>query len=151
MNDDINYENKIKQHILRVQNIILKIIQDLNKRAVLHDLSKLENPEKDIFKKIKFNDVSYGSEEYYDRLKLLKKATDHHYKNNKHHPEYYKNGVMDMTLIDIVEMFADWISAAETYNTEINIYNSLEISKKRFNIDDMLIQIFKNTYMLLKE
>ena len=76
-------------------------------------------------------------------------ALDHHYANNGHHPEHYPNGVNDMTLYDIVEMFMDWVAAGERH-ADGNIYKSIEHNKVRFNLDPQLVNIFTNTAKLME-
>ena len=61
-----------------------------------------------------------------------------------HHPQFHPNGVSDMTLMDVVEMFCDWKAAVER-TKDGNFDKSLEINEKRFNIAPQLINIFKNT------
>jgi hypothetical protein len=101
------------------------MINELSKRAVNHDKSKLESPEKEIFEEYtpKLKGTTYGSEEYKEFLKEMKPALDHHYANNRHHPEHFKNGVNDMNLFDLLEMAADWLAAGkgmpmEVYNVQ---------------------------------
>ena len=77
----------------------------------------------------------------------MKPALDHHYAKNKHHPEHYPDGINDMTLVDLVEMFADWKAATMRHN-DGNLLKSIEINTKRFNIDKQLAQIFVNTAKL---
>lgn len=88
--------------------------------------------------------MTYGSEEYQACLKAIKPALDHHYANNCHHPEHYKNGVDDMDFIDLVEMIADWKAATKRHN-DGNILKSLEKNKERFHISDQLNNILMNT------
>ena len=38
-------------------------------------------------------DFAYGSPEYKASLKELGPALEHHYKENKHHPEHWLNGI----------------------------------------------------------
>ena len=71
-------------------------------------------------------------------------ALDHHYANNSHHPEHYKNGIMGMDLIDLIEMICDWKAATER-NANGDIMKSIEINQKRFNYSDELKQILINT------
>lgn len=74
----------------------------------------------------------------------MKEAIEHHYAMNSHHPEHYINGIDGMTLIDLIEMFCDWIAATKLHK-DGNIKNSLKINKDRFNISDQLYNIFINT------
>ena len=94
----------------------------------------------------KLKTLEYGSEEYKQSLIELKVAPEHHYSKNPHHPEYYKNGIDGMNLIDICEMLCDWIAAVER-DKNGNIKRSMEENKKRFNISDQL----ENTIDILSD
>src|SRR6187402_2291843 len=106
------------RHIERVRNLLGEVVADLLRRAADHDQSKLLPPEVDLFTEYtpKLAGVTYGSPEYQGFLRDMKPALDHHYANNRHHPEHHKNGVNDMTLIDLVEMLCDWKAASERHN-----------------------------------
>jgi hypothetical protein len=142
------YDSKkdTQKHIKRVNEIMKIFTKKLLKRAENHDKSKLQNPEKKHFDEYtpKLASSTYGSKEYAGLLKGLKPALDHHYKNNSHHPEHYKNGINDFDLFDLVELFVDWKSASERHDNG-DIYKSIEINKKRFKMSDQLASIFKNT------
>ncbi|WP_449189158.1 DUF5662 family protein [Treponema lecithinolyticum] len=133
-------------HIKRVNELLLCFAKELMDRAIRHDSSKLEEPEKYLFDKMtpKLKGLTYGSEEYKKSLDELKPALDHHYANNSHHPEYYKSGINDFTLIDLIEMFLDWKAASERHE-DGDIFRSIEINKKRFEISDQLVHILNNT------
>jgi hypothetical protein len=88
--------------------------------------------------------LTYGSDGYKEALERLQIALKHHYKNNRHHPEYFENGIDDMNLFDIVELLFDWKAATERHE-DGDIYKSFEINEKRFNIPPGLIKMFKNT------
>lgn len=78
-------------HIERVQSLIQTAISNLARRAVNHDLSKLEEPEKSAFDRLKalsLSGMAYGSPEYRACLKAEKPSIEHHYKANSHHPEH---------------------------------------------------------------
>lgn len=133
-------------HIKRVNELLIQFCIGLQARAISHDDTKLEEPEKSLFDEFtpKLKDVTYGSEEYKKFLSELKPALDHHYNNNSHHPEFYENGVDGMDLFDLVEMFLDWKAASERH-ADGDIYKSIQINQKRFNLSDQLVSIFKNT------
>ena len=111
-----------------------------------YDSSKLESPEKGLFDKYTplLKNLVYDSPEYKQSLVDLKPALDHHYANNSHHPEFYKNGIDGMNLFDILELFVDWKAAGER-NKEGNIFVSIQKNKKRFNMSDQLCNILENT------
>lgn len=121
-------------------------------RGKTHDASKLEDPEFPLFSEVtpKLAKLTYGSDEYKFMLEKIRPALDHHYANNRHHPESHKNGIRDMNLVDIVEMFIDWYAATKRHN-DGNIRRSIDINKERFNFSEDLAQIFINTIELFDE
>lgn len=143
-----NYETF--RHIERVRNLLNTCIVELLKRGELHDQSKLVEPEVSLFTEFtpKLASSTYGSEEYDGFKKAMKPALDHHYANNRHHPEHHKHGINDMNLIDLVEMLCDWKAASERHN-DGNIRKSIEINANRFNISPQLVEILENTADLL--
>jgi hypothetical protein len=134
------------QHSRRVDELLLQLIAALQARITQHDLSKLEEPEKSIFDEYtpKLKDSTYGSEEYWGYLKEMQVALDHHYANNRHHPEHFANGVNGMTLIDVVEMFCDWKAATERHE-DGDLERSLEIQRKRFMLSNQFVDVLRNT------
>jgi hypothetical protein len=136
------------KHIKQVGNYINMFICQLTKRAIEHDASKLESPEVEIFEKFTplLKDSTYGSEQYTQFLKDMKPALDHHYANNRHHPEYHEKGIQGMTLIDLLEFIADCKSASERHANG-DVFRSIEINQKRFGYSDELKQIFINTVL----
>jgi len=112
----------------------------------MNDQSKLVNPEVKSFTKYtsKLAKCTYNSDEYKGYLKSMKPALDHHYACNRHHPEHYKDGVEDMNLLDILEMFCDWKAASERHN-DGNIRKSIEINANRFGLSPQIVKIMENT------
>ena len=49
-----------------------------------------------------------------------------------------------MTLIDIVEMFCDWVAASKYSDTSFK--DGLKFNKKKFKMSEQLYNIFLNTY-----
>ncbi len=147
MSDKVNYcLAETHKHVRRVQHFLNKFITDLIHRGENHDNSKFEEPELSIFAENteKLSKVKYGSEEYKKCLEETKVAREHHYSNNSHHAEFYKNGIDDMNLLDILEMLADWRSASER-NLGGNIRKSIEINVEKYNISPQLRRILENT------
>lgn len=135
-----------RQHIERVQSLLFQMIGKLHTRRREHDMSKLMSPEKEVFDRETPNlrKLEYGSEEYKQALERMKVALDHHYANNSHHPEHYENGMAGMSLLDLVEMLADWKAATERHDTG-NIGRSIDMNAERFGYDEMMRSIFHNT------
>ncbi len=140
----------ILEHKLVVAAYIHIIINNLLKRAVEHDYSKFSPQEFDSFEEVvpRLKSLTYGSDEYKQVLKEIEPAIQHHYKVNRHHPEYFENGINGMNLIDLIEMVCDWIAATQREKGG-DIYKSLEINKERFGINEQLFTIIKNTVDLL--
>ncbi len=142
----MNTELQTMKHIEQVKIYLLDMIQELAKRAQNHDKSKLEDPEKSVFEEYtpKLKGTTYGSEEYNRFLVEMRPALDHHYGNNRHHPEYHTGRIDGMDLLDLIEMFCDWKSATLRH-ADGNLKKSIEHNQKRFSIDDQLTKILKNT------
>ena len=136
-------------HIEQVERLIQIFTKELHNRAIYHDCSKLQPPEKEIFDEYspKLKNVTYGSDEYKQYLSEMQVALTHHYANNAHHPEFHNEGIAGMTLLDLVEMLCDW-KAATMRHADGNILNSIEINQGRFGYSDELKSIFINTIQI---
>lgn len=144
------YLAETKEHIMMVQSFLLTFIELLSLRAREHDKSKLAEPEKSIFvmNTPLLDGVIYGSPEYERHRERVSVALRHHYKHNRHHPEFHENGIRDMNLVDIVEMFVDWVASAIKYGNDIR--HSINVCQQRFEFSDDLKKIFENTISLLR-
>lgn len=134
------------KHIRLVQRLLHQVVKELLDRADRHDSSKLERPEVDGFAKAApLSGMTYGSAEFEQQKKaLLGAALQHHYARNSHHPEHFKNGVNDMTLLDVLEMFVDWKASSLRHN-DGNIRKSVEINANRFGLSPQLARVLENT------
>lgn len=94
-----------------------KMASDIMNRAYIHDNSKFLNEEFDALAKIS-NDMSCMQDAKQSLSKLKEEAIKIHWKNNKHHPEYWKN-YNDMSDLDIIEMVCDWHSRSTQYKTDL--------------------------------
>lgn len=157
-------------HILVVRDRLEECIKDLHRRQEQHDLSKLEEPEKSAFDEFtpKLRASTYGSDEYESFRVAMGPALAHHYANNSHHPEHWTGsrcdqcgnpesepctcggsrtstaGIRGMSLLDIIEMLADW-KAATGRHADGDLAKSIEINQKRFGYSDELKAILTNT------
>lgn len=141
-----------QKHIETVRQYIRFITDKLYQRGVNHDASKLESPEVELFATYtpKLAQLTYGSDEYKESLKSLSPALEHHYAKYRHHPEHFSNGINDMTLVDIIEMFCDWKASTLRMNNG-NLLKSIELNADRFNIEGQLKQILINTARMIDE
>lgn len=140
------------KHILTVQTNLARVIVDLMKRQAVHDQSKLYSPEVEAFDEHspKLATLTYGSEEYRATLRAMKPAVEHHYKANRHHPEYWTNGMTGMSLLDLVEMLCDWKAAGERHPDNKGLAASIATNQQRFGYSDELREILLNTVGVLE-
>lgn len=133
-------------HILNVAILLEQICEAMKVRAAKHDASKLESPEREMYDEFtpRLRALTYGSSKYKQSLKEMGKALAHHYRSNVHHPEHYENGIEGMSLLDLLEMLADWTAAVQRH-ADGDLMESLKINKGRFGMSDQLARIFVNT------
>jgi hypothetical protein len=140
-----NYDcsEDVRYHIALVRNKITFFSNYLYEQTALHDVSKLQEPEKSMFDEWtpKLKEAEFGSDEYKLALSNMGEGLKHHYENNRHHPEHFENGIADMNLLDVVEMVCDWVASAEIKGVPVD----LEYLSHRFGISDDLKGIIANT------
>jgi hypothetical protein len=130
------------EHIRDFQRLMISAVCLLMRRIPEHDASKLVDPEKSVYDAHPGR-VPYGTKEYGARLLKMRVALEHHYKNNRHHPEHFADGIEGMSLIDVFEMLLDWYAAACRFGG--NIRESIEINTRRFLLTAQLKAILLNT------
>ena len=143
-----------REHIGRVQFFIEEAIINLQKRLLVHDASKLVEPELSAFDIAtpKLAGLEYGSEEYKQSLRDLGPALHHHFAENDHHPEHYPNGVNGMSLMALIEMLCDWRAASERMKQRTDDPEKVKTFEaglvhnfERFGIDEQLAYVLMNT------
>jgi hypothetical protein len=129
-------------HARRVAQLLASVVNEIVIRAVTHDASKLDEPEKATFDQVtpRLKATTYGSGEYRAQLASMGAALQHHYRKNRHHPEHHHRGISGMTLVDLVEMLADWKAATER-NANGSLCESIRQNLYRFNISNQLAEI----------
>ncbi len=156
MNESLTLEERATnfetfRHIEMVRNLLNVVIRELIARGEIHDQTKLSPPEVSLFSDYtpKLAACTYGSPEYEGYRKAMGPALDHHYAKNRHHPEHFKEGINDMNLIDILEMFCDWKAATMRHN-DGNIRKSIKHNADRFGLSPQLVRILENTVGLFE-
>lgn len=107
--------NIIIRHIKKVEdncNSLAKKFMDTDPefsrnliiRGRLHDASKFTNFE--------FDNLWKDSDKFYEALAI-------HHKNNSHHPEYYENGILGFSELDLAEMVCDCLARSQEFGTDI--------------------------------
>lgn len=132
-------------HIHHVQLFLMRIIEEIHVRMFNHDLSKLSRPEVKTFTEYanQLSELEEGTFAYKRVLKAMNEALNMHYANNRHHPEHHKNGVDDMSLIDLIEMVCDW--KAVSLSGEMSMEQFLEDAKERFGLSEQTYNVLYNT------
>lgn len=117
------------------------LVAELERRAAVHDLSKLKDDEFAGFSRInaaaRVN--KFGSPEYAEGMRQERPTIDLHFSRNRHHPERptllgeaaeTARGLPDdatywsardaaaMTFLDVIEMVCDWWAARKGYGDE---------------------------------
>ena len=125
-----------------------ELSRELLKRAFVHDDSKLNDEELKNFLELKIKDKpfinanSMLNEYEKERIQI-------HWKNNRHHPEYFDD-IRDMEEIDIIEMVCDWYARSMQYGTDIIEFAETR-QKNRFNFpEDMFTKILFYANILKK-
>ena len=163
------------KHIETVRKLLDTFCGELFYCGRIHDVSKLESPEREIFDEYtpKLKNTTYGSDEYKTYLKEMSVALDHHYAKNRHHPEhfirYVCNGCFkeykeepnicnvcgysqfqeesDVSQMNLVDLIEMLCDwkAATLRHEDGDVNKSIEINRKRFNIPDSIVTILFNT------
>lgn len=135
------------EHIDVVRQLLNKFADELLRRGETHDRSKLSPVEADTFAEFtpKLKGTTYGSDEYRGHLAAMKPALDHHYAHNRHHPEHHHGGVDGMNLLDVLEMWIDWLASSRRH-ADGDMRKSIVINASRFNMSPQLVALFVNTF-----
>jgi hypothetical protein len=135
------------RHTLRVAELMSQLTHELLERSLRHDLSKTVPPELDTYNEFvpRLRATRYGTSEQQALVAAMGEGLRHHFAHNRHHPEHFTNGVNDMTLIDLLEMFVDWRAAAERNPRDDDFGRGLELNLRRYAIAPQLGDILTNT------
>lgn len=148
MTPDEQFEQETQEHISAVSSWLGRAQQDLDNRRITHDASKLQEPERSGFQAMtadaRLKDLTYGSEEYRAVLREHKPTIQHHYAHNDHHPEFWPNGVKDMSLLSVLEMLCDW-KASTSRMKDGDLARSIEVNAERFGYGDEFKTLLTNT------
>lgn len=144
--DELEGKLATYEHIDKIRELLRLFANELVARGETHDRSKLSPAESEMFGEFspKLKGCTYGSDEYKSFLAAMKPALDHHYANNRHHPEHHTGGIDGMNLLDVLEMFIDW-TASSRRHADGDMRKSIEVNRKRFEMAPQLVRIFQNT------
>lgn len=113
------------RHKQFVEEGISFVTNELERRATVHDASKLLRDEFEGFATISHMATvnRFGTKEYDDNLKSQEDIINLHYSRNSHHPEK-----TNLNFLDVIEMVCDWWGARKGYNDSRSWKESYEIN-----------------------
>lgn len=131
------------RHLMYVRLALTHITQELERRGIVHDASKMSDDEFAGFARInaaaRIN--KFGSPEYAESMQRERGTIDMHFARNTHHAEYYAEHpehmmnccrvAHDMTWLDVVEMVCDWWGARKGYDDSRSWADSVELNLKQ--------------------
>lgn len=126
-----DYMTETNMHKRDVFNNIKAIAERAMEVAQFHDESKYSGEELPL--------LATKTPEDHD------KAMEHHYKVNRHHPEHFQNGINGMCVVDLMEMYSDWLSDAEEEGADF--LQVLEEKQRKYQFSNDLKNIFHNTFV----
>lgn len=139
---------KTQEHIDLVRKYLRVAATELLKRGEVHDRSKFSEAEIEMYAQYtpRLRGMTYGSPEYKTCLAemMASGGLSHHYAENSHHPEHHQAGINGMNLIDVLEMYLDWLASTRRH-ADGDVLKSIEHNKGRFQMSDQLVDIFRNT------
>lgn len=146
--EELEANASTQAHIDLVRRLLRAAAFELIVRGEVHDRSKFSPEEVDMFARFtpRLRGMTYDSPEYRACLAEMKAhgGLQHHYANNRHHPEFFADGIDGMDLFDVLEMFVDW-AASTRRHADGDIMSSIEKNRARFGMSDQLVSIFRNT------
>jgi len=137
------------QEVLRHNAAIQKLLTDISLRlyfrGLAHDRDKLVPPQKAGWDaNTPRPPLHYGTRAYYEHLVEIAQTTTRHYEVASHHPEHHPHGVGGMSILDLIEMLADWMDANRAHG-DGNLLESIRLGVLRFKIEPQLAKILENT------
>lgn len=167
-----NHIELVRKYCKKIEEYNNDKFSGLIESGKIHDQSKLENPEKEPYIWITWQYKCKDNGEKFEIPENIKekmsKATEHHVKNNKHHPESHQEKEVNlinredrdkppkemvdatkMTDLDIGEMVADWLAMSDEKKTNPNDW-----AKKNINIrwkftkeqESLIYELIENIY-----
>ena len=115
------YKGEVMIHQTDVFNQMQIVLDEIEHRQATHDRSKLSEDEFPTYARVipKMKGLPFGSPEAKAIVKELGPALQHHYENNRHHPEHFENGIAGMNLLDMIEMVCDWKAVSEAKGNDL--------------------------------
>ena len=150
--EEQNYNTEVMIHRTDVFEQIQIVRDEIEHRQATHDLSKTSEEEFSTYARVipKVKGLPFGSVEAREKIKELGPALQHHYENNRHHPEHFEKGIAGMHLIDIIEMVCDWVAVSGAKGTDVR-EGMKNVLFPKHGIEEPLATILLNTVDFLEK
>lgn len=157
---ELFYEADTRKHQQAVQSIMIAVAQKIIQRAVVHDASKLESPEREYYidpvYTLTTEEVAYDSDRYKELVARMDKGWEHHRYTNDHHPEFFEpyavqtlnDPVKAMDMFALIEMLCDWIAASQRKNNKPVL--ALAAMLKKYHVEEQLEAVLRNTLYMIE-
>lgn len=142
-----DFKKETQDHRMQVAAMLERVATELRNRQKNHDKSKLAEPELSGYTAMipQISKYPRGSEEQKRVFARFKHIIDHHYRNNRHHAQFFKNGIKDMNLVDVFEMICDWCSAAYQREGARDMVKVVAGNKDWMGFSDEFEAVLENT------
>lgn len=166
------FEERTRKHIERVQKMAKRLeeadpsLKGLVEQTADHDASKFEEPERlpyiFISWQYRCKDLGIDFTPPAQIKEWMSKATEHHVKSNRHHPEFHCSdevGLINredrdkppsklidgskMSRIDVAEMVADWLGMAEEKGTKAKDWADKNVNVRWSFSDEQVADIYR--------
>jgi hypothetical protein len=154
------YEADTYKHQKIVAQLMVNAAKKVLDRAMLHDESKLHEPEMSAYIGPVFalntEAVEYGSERYIKLCREMGAGWEHHKSANDHHIEFFlphavetlNDPVLQLDIFCLLEMCCDWTAAAQRRGNEPGL--ALKTMAEKYHVDEQLQQLIRNTLARLQ-
>lgn len=102
----------VRKNMEQFENYQGLTIKELRERGLLHDQSKFSPAEVEAYTWLNW---SYHNQSFVmtdEKKRLISQGLKSHAQHNRHHPEAHAD-INQMSLLDLVEMIADWTAIAQ--------------------------------------
>ena len=153
---ELYFETDIRKHQQIAAEHLIMCAKNLLDRAIVHDASKLLEPERSAYIEpvyaLNTENVEYGSDRYKHLTKQMGVGWEHHKLANDHHIEFFmsryieeknNNPLLKVDLFALIEMCCDWIAAASRRGNSPEL--ALNPLIEKYKMDEQLQSVMRNT------
>jgi len=157
---ELFFEYDTRKHQQTVAKYMLLIAKKIIDKAIAHDASKLEEPERSTYIEpvysLNHEDVEYGSDRYKELTNAMGEGWDHHVRVNDHHIEFFipfsvqtlNDPIRSMDLFALIEMLCDWIAASQRRGNNPSL--PIKNIREKYGLDEQLDAILRNTLQMIE-